>query len=184
MDFFTTLGPDGEPILEQRWLFAGVPSLAVGLSRNCFGDANSLVRRSAFDAVGGFTEDHGVTHEDWEFFVRVAMHGLNLEIVPEALFWYRIAPDSMIRSTPRLANYARHLRPILDEVPEAYRDVIRLAQGLSLRETTLPAPVDRRPLRYDIADAINARLKKLGPLHEAGRRLIGRLVRLLGGDAS
>src|SRR5205807_8616085 len=43
-----------------RWLFAGTDMLA-GIARNCFGDANALVRRTTFDRLGGFTEDHGVT---------------------------------------------------------------------------------------------------------------------------
>jgi hypothetical protein len=89
----------------------------------------------------------------------------------------------MTRTTPRQANYARHLRPYLEEVPEAYRDLLRLAQGQALRLAAAapPAPpppgVGPRPLRYDIVDALNAGLKRLGPLHAVGRRAIGALVR-------
>jgi hypothetical protein len=90
----------------------------------------------------------------------------------------------MIHTTPRDKNYLRHLRPYLEEAPEPFRDIIRLAQGLALRH---PEPMDvavgpdlprGRPLRYDIADAINARLKKLGVIHRAGRRLFQAAVRL------
>jgi GT2 family glycosyltransferase len=186
MDFFTHIGANGEPLLESRWLFSGVNSLAVAVARNCFGDANALVRRAAFDAVGGFTEDHGVTHEDWEFFVRIVLHGLKLELVPEALFWYRLDPRSMIRTTPHVANYRRHLRPILEEAPEPYRELIQMAQGLALRDA-VGSPATRfsvlaqplRPLRYELADAINARLKKLWFLHGLGRRLFAGLRRYL-----
>jgi glycosyltransferase involved in cell wall biosynthesis len=184
MDFFNEVDDRGEPIPERRWLCAGVSDLAVGLSRNCFGDANALVRRTAFDAVGGFTEDHGVTHEDWEFMVKIVLHGLKLEITPEALFWYRVTPGSMIRTTPQYLNFNRHLRPYLEEVPEAYRNIIRLAQGLSLLQDDRDAP-DRnahvRPLRYEIADAINAKLKPLGFLHRWGRKLLAKLRRRKGG---
>jgi glycosyltransferase involved in cell wall biosynthesis len=190
MDFFSEIGLDGGPVRECRWLCSGVPSLAVGLSRNCFGDANALVRRAAFDAVGGFTEDRGVTHEDWEFFVKVVMHGLKLEVVPEALFWYRVTPDSMIRRTPRYHNYLRHLRPYLEEVPEPYRDIVRLAQGLSMRcadPPTLWQPGRRasaKPLRYEIADAINERLRPLKRLHGLGRRLLQNVVRFVRGGGA
>src|SRR5262249_24996565 len=95
-----------------RWLFAGLDTMA-GIARNCYGDANALVRRSVFFALDGFTEDRGVTHEDWEFFARAMLHGYRLEVVPEALFWYRLAPGSMIRTTSPQANYARSLRPYL-----------------------------------------------------------------------
>ena len=49
----------------ERWLPLG-DAAAVGVFKNCFGDASALVRRSAFEALGGFTEDAGVGHEDWE----------------------------------------------------------------------------------------------------------------------
>src|SRR5262249_7309060 len=125
MDFFEGDSPPrlGEPP-SCRWLFAGTDSLA-GVARNCYGDANALVRRCAFDSVGGFTQDEGLPHEDWEFFARAVLRGHRLEVVPEALFWYRQTPGSMYRSTPPGRNYARSLRPFLEEVPPAYRDLLR-----------------------------------------------------------
>src|SRR5262249_54861778 len=141
-----------------RWLFAGLDTMA-GIARNCFGDANALVRRSVFFALDGFTEDRGVTHEDWEFFARAMLHGYRLEVVPHALFWSRPAPGSMPRPPPPQANYARSLRPYLEEVPGTYQDLIRLAQGQSLRIAQLEQRLEAvgggrvKPLRYRAADA-------------------------------
>jgi GT2 family glycosyltransferase len=155
MDFFQGAQPpaDGQAPL-CRWLYAGVDSLA-GVARNCFGDANALVRRSAFEALGGFTEDQGVTHEDWELYVRAVLRGYRLEVVPEALFWYRYTPGSMIRTTPQGRNYARSLRPYLEEVPAAHRDLLRLVQGQALAEALRQSLAGQKPLRYRIADTLH-----------------------------
>lgn len=132
MDFFAGERPSPRPLC--RWLFAGVDS-PVGVARNCYGDANALVRRDTFLQVGGFTEEQGVTHEDWEFFARAVLRGHRLEVVPEALFWYRRTPGSMIQTTSSARNHARSLRPFLECAPPAYRDLLRLTQGLALRAT-------------------------------------------------
>lgn len=150
MDFFEGDRPPASEIPLCRWLFAGTDSL-VGVARNCYGDANALVRRCVFDNLGGFTEEQGVTHEDWEFFARAVLRGYRLEVVPEALFWYRQTPGSMVRSTPPARNYARSLRPFLEEVPPAYRDLLRLTQGLALSNLRL-RECGEKPLRYRLAD--------------------------------
>jgi hypothetical protein len=105
-------------------------SAVIGMFRNDFGDANALVRREVFDAVGGFTEDYGVGHEDWEFFARAVLKGYRLQVVPEALFWYRMADDSMVNITPKYENLMRPLRPYLETVPMAIRDLIPFSHGL------------------------------------------------------
>jgi len=115
-----------------RWIPLGGAG-AVGAFRNCFGDANCLVRKSAFLAIGGFSEDYGIGHEDYEFFARAVLKGFRLEVVPEALFWYRVSEGSMLRSTQSHSNYMRSLRPYMDAVPDQLRDLVVYAQGLAHR---------------------------------------------------
>ncbi len=117
---------------DYRRLFLGGPWTA-GLFHNCFGDANALIRRSAFEEVGGFTEDTGVTHEDWELFATAVSKGMRLEVVPEVLFRYRLSPEGMIRTTNGYRNHQRSLRPYMDSAPARLRDVLPLAQALELR---------------------------------------------------
>lgn len=105
-------------------------SAVIGMFRNDFGDANALVRREVFHAVGGFTEDYGVGHEDWEFFARAVLKGYRLQVVPEALFWYRMADDSMVNITPKHENLMRPLRPYLETVPMVMRDLIHFSHSL------------------------------------------------------
>ncbi len=101
----------------------------VGAVKNCFGDANALVRRSTFEELGGFTEDYGVGHEDYEFFARAVLKGARLEVVPEELFWYRRHQGSMIQTTPTAANVFRSARPYLEALPPDLRGIVHLLQG-------------------------------------------------------
>lgn len=131
MNYFSgQTAPDRKAPPKGRWLPTG-GSASAGAFANCFGDANALVRRSCFEAVGGFTEDYGVTHEDWEFHARAVLKGFRLEVVPEFLFWYRANEGSMIRTLAPYPNYARSLRPYLDAVPPALHGLVRYAQGAS-----------------------------------------------------
>jgi GT2 family glycosyltransferase/glycosyltransferase involved in cell wall biosynthesis len=79
----------------------------VSLLKNWFGDANALVRRQTFEALGGFSEMEGVGCEDWEFFLRAHFLGAKTSIVPEPLFNYRVSPGGMLSSGSILRNHER-----------------------------------------------------------------------------
>jgi hypothetical protein len=110
---------------------------------NCFGDAHALVRRSVLEELGGFSEDFGTGHEDWELFARAELGGYKVWGVPEPLFWYRIAKNSMLRSSIE---------------PDA--DVLRSAQPyLALLDTPM-----RQALLWAVASSqINDRLRHAPP---------------------
>ena len=122
-----------------------LPSSQVGVFRNCFGDANALVRRTTFEALGGFTEDSGVGHEDWELWVRAVLRGYHMLVVPEPLYWYRVlASGGMLAESlgsgaaaraQLRSNHARNIRPYLQRLagwPEA-QELLLLTEGLSSR---------------------------------------------------
>jgi GT2 family glycosyltransferase len=130
-DILTTVSDvfsDAEgPRLPERSRELWIPlgnAAGLGVFRNVFGDANALVRRSVFESVGGFTEDYGVGHEDWEFFVRATLDGARLYLVPEPLFWYRVDPRSMLRRGQARTDHARSVRP--------YREAMTGSVGASL----------------------------------------------------
>jgi len=132
-NFFSgTEPPNSQAAPKRRWLPLGAAA-AVGAFRNCFGDANALVRRSCFERLGGFTEVHGVTHEDWEFHAKAVLQGFKLTVVPEFLFWYRVSEDSMMRTTSDYQNTMLSIQPYLDAVPEALRNFVLFAQGQHVR---------------------------------------------------
>ncbi|EPJ5820610.1 glycosyltransferase [Pluralibacter gergoviae] len=96
------------------WLPLG-PDLNVAAFSNCFGDANSFIRKTVFDELEGFTEDYGLGHEDWEFFSKACLRGYKLQLVPQSLFWYRVANTGMLLSGNKSKNNYRSFRPFLNE---------------------------------------------------------------------
>jgi len=77
------------------------PCLEAGWRVNIFGDANFIVKKSVFARLGGFGTDRSAV-EDWQFLVRLALRGFHQIVIPESLYWYRLLPDSMMRTTDEL----------------------------------------------------------------------------------
>jgi glycosyltransferase involved in cell wall biosynthesis len=146
------------------------PALSLGLWRNALGDTNTLMRREAFFALGSFTEDYGVSHEDHEFLVRAVLRGYRLEIVPEPLFWYRRTPNSVHHGADPVANFLRVLRPYLAAVPAELRPALQYAQSLLLAELA-PEKWRGRPFRYRVADRLAAALKNRPSVYALARSL-------------
>jgi O-antigen biosynthesis protein len=109
---------------------------SAGVFMNLYGDAHACIRRVALDRLGGFSEDYGIGHEDWELFARATINGMTVISVPEPLFWYRLSKNSMLRSSlsPE-ANLLRGGRPFIELLPPQYRAA--LAHALALSCTTM-----------------------------------------------
>ena len=84
------------------------PALTSNLFRNVIGDACALVRRGAFEAVGGFEEERGFALSDLSFFNCLFQAGYRVEYMPETTFYYRVQPESMLRSSDRSSAMHRH----------------------------------------------------------------------------
>lgn len=137
---------------EQRWLFIG-DDVATGAFRNCFGDTNALWRREAFRAAGGFHEDWGVGHEDWELLARAVLRGLRLEVVPEALVWYRYneREATVNRKTPPQANHLANIRPYLEAMPAGLQTMVSYAQGMHVRRSAGDAGSSTAFIQHTVA---------------------------------
>ena len=81
VDFFW--GEERPDLTSERpsYMFLG-GSADVGAFKNCFGDANCFVRRSSFDAIGGYTEDYGIGFEDWEMYANASLRGFKARAQP------------------------------------------------------------------------------------------------------
>jgi hypothetical protein len=159
MDMFTgddAPAADQEP--ERICLFLGNAPL-LGLTRNFFGDSNSLFRADAIRALGGFREDYGVGHTDWEIMARAALQGLHLETVPEQLFWYRSAPGTITSYTDRYTNFMHSLRPYIERMPPELVDLPQYAQGLYLRNIRCEQTIQQ--LNAELEAVRNSRSWKL-----------------------
>ena len=142
---FTDTGSASCPPEASRQLWVPLGNAAgLGVFRNVFGDANALVRRTTFEALGGFTEDYGVGHEDWEFFARASLAGVNLQLVPEPLFWYRLNAASMLRAGNAQADHARSLRPYWEGLDGGVGAT--LAYASHLHRHRAPSPMELVPV--------------------------------------
>lgn len=107
--------------------------LEEGLNSNIFGDTNLIVRKSAFEALGGFREVAGVTNEDWEFLARLCLKGYRLEVVPEFLFRYRAHDASRTAGTHRYRNIDYVLDAYAEELPDWANRYIAASLGIAER---------------------------------------------------
>jgi hypothetical protein len=60
---------------------------------NCPGSA--LLRRSCWEAAGGYTEELRGDYEDWDHDLKVTSRGHRIAVVPESLMRYHLAGDSL-----------------------------------------------------------------------------------------
>jgi glycosyltransferase involved in cell wall biosynthesis len=89
------------------------------LDPSAFGGSMFIIRRSVFEAIGGFRELRGAGHEDWELYVRLALAGYKVDILPELLQFYRQVEGSLARTLPSEASRRRLLAPYEDQLTAA-----------------------------------------------------------------
>ncbi len=160
-----------------RRLFVG-ENLPLTLLQNTFGGSSALCRRAAFLAVGGFAEDQVVRRDYRELFARLSLRGYRTTVVPEALFWCREAPMNRIGAISVRADFDRSFRLHIESIPPSCHTLIELLAGLSQRNLTAQLGGPDRPLRYQLADRLNARLKKAWLVHLAARLFVHGVLHL------
>lgn len=73
-----------------------------------------MVRKSVFNAVGGFDEANRGGLEDWDFWMKCAAHGYWGATIPEYLAWYRVRADHSDRwenlHEARINEFQEHLQ--------------------------------------------------------------------------
>jgi glycosyltransferase involved in cell wall biosynthesis len=99
------LEPDGRGILDN-WL----ERIALGQRVQ---PPTIVVRRSVYEAIGGFDARAGLMGEDWEMWVRVAAH-CPVWYEPEPLAVYRVHPSSITSDISRTARDVPYLRDVIE----------------------------------------------------------------------
>ncbi len=144
----------------RRWLPLGA-ALVPGLFSNQFGDTNFFITRELFLELGGFDEDGPATFvEDWLFLSRAALRGVEMAVVPEPLFWYRVWPEAHGQGRPTSRALFRRLRPYLASQPPDRRALTLLAVGAHERSAAHASDVRMAEVR---ASALRARYDKATP---------------------
>jgi glycosyltransferase involved in cell wall biosynthesis len=106
---------------DERWTWTPTDcDLPALLARNAVNGA-ALVRREAFEAVGGYDETMREGCEDWDFWLRLVESGRRGRIIPEVLFYYRRRADSMSRLMLHEAAYRRPLDVLVARHAPFYR---------------------------------------------------------------
>ncbi|PWU29982.1 glycosyltransferase family 2 protein [Pseudomonas sp. RW407] len=77
---------------------------------------SAVFSRSAWAAVGGFSEVRSALYEDWDFWIRLASLGVRGRVIGEALMFYRRHPRS------RLGHANRRPRQACRELRLAHRE--------------------------------------------------------------
>ena len=60
--------------------------------------ASSMFRKSVWETTGGYDETMNEGYEDWEFWLSALASGKEVATLNELAFFYRIRPNSMVRS--------------------------------------------------------------------------------------
>jgi O-antigen biosynthesis protein len=147
--FGSSNGASEERLENSRRVFLG-GDVATGAFVNCFGSTNALVRREAFDKIGGFSDEAVSTIDDWEFLAKAALTGLSIETMPEVFVWQREDQDreSLVHS---LVNAVRSVRPytmpdrkLAPRVEQNLSRVVQFAQGLKFEgDAKIGTPLSR-----------------------------------------
>jgi hypothetical protein len=128
---FSGSDPSTSTIPTQTAIFVG-PDLSAAKFANPVGDANMLVRVSAVRQIDGFSEYYRVGREDQEFFVRAMRAGLQIELVPETLYFYRLN-QARIRHghVNQFAGLSRVQHSMISSLPIQEMQSQMLAQGIN-----------------------------------------------------
>lgn len=130
-EVFEGSGPPPEDGRASRRIAWIGPNVLFAVFANAYGDANAFVRSETYRALGGYSEDYGVGKDDMEFYTRAIMAGYRLQLVPEALFWYRISKQRMRNlHFSDDAGAFRILRPFRSHISPFAADVMLLSQAL------------------------------------------------------
>jgi glycosyltransferase involved in cell wall biosynthesis len=90
-----------------------------GFFENVFGDTTMIVRRSVFDALGGFSRERN-SWEDHEFLLKLCLKGYCLEVYPQGLLYYRISQNGRYRSS----NHYRNFENLMAQLAQAPQPVL------------------------------------------------------------
>lgn len=96
-----------EPIVHKRPV--GVDPVLSLVHPDVLGSPVAIIRRSAYETVGGFTEIPGAGHEDYELFIKLQMAGFDVDVLPEHLHIKREVPTSLSKT---MSIYAAKRRVI------------------------------------------------------------------------
>ena len=113
---------------------------------------SSLLRKTVWHAVGGYTVRPGPHYEDWNFWAKAFKAGFRFRYAPITVYEHRSRPDSMLRHLHH--ERARYVRVATEP----------------LLETEVSAPAEFAPPVPSAADSVTARLRGVVDLPVSNER--------------
>lgn len=127
------------------------PALAAAvINPSILGSGVILIRRSVFEAVGGYQELCSAGHEDWALQVKLAATGYRTDVVPEYLYYYRQTGDSLSRNV----DLVQAKRRLMDQFDDQLATV-----GLEGAASAMHFNLARIRERQDHADFLSYQLR-------------------------
>lgn len=109
----------------------GVSLTAAAADPSILGGTSMIIRRSVFEALGGFTEAQGAATQDREFHIRATMSGYKIDVLPETLCFHRNPEPGRQSAGSRVADQMRLLQPYETQLEQLGLGGMALAfQGL------------------------------------------------------
>ena len=133
----------------------------------------SLIRKKAWEEIGGFDEAMKDGYEDWEFWIRLGKHGWFGKVIREPLYNYRRHVQSMISNSilkhDSIVRYIRNThRDLYEEKSLKHiKNIWKSVNNSSLLDYLLS--------RFEITVFFDFKLWKKHPLKAAGRWIPARL---------
>jgi hypothetical protein len=122
------LPADGERPQYRKIFLGAAPDC--GLTENVYGDANALIKRSLYFELGGFEDAPGIAWHDWTFFAKAVLKGANLQVAPIPLLWYRVADNSMNRTSSEWRSAQSIIKEYQEAMPEGLEHLPAILYGL------------------------------------------------------
>jgi glycosyltransferase involved in cell wall biosynthesis len=122
---FTGEGPNPpESNVTGCWMPLGA-CIEAGLYSNVFGDANFCVKKSVFEALGGFCGARGEVADDWEFLARLVLADFSLDVVPKGIFLYRVRQGSWLQNAWSNHSIETLRKRILSNIGQRHEKLIK-----------------------------------------------------------
>ncbi|MCL2074988.1 MAG: glycosyltransferase [Betaproteobacteria bacterium] len=95
---------------------------------------SALYKKSDWERYGGYDSNMKGGLEDWEFWLNFIAEGRNFYRIPKTLFYYRVAPGSMLRTIPKdvCARLKRYMRKKHSTLFSGRRSSVRLSWAACL----------------------------------------------------
>jgi glycosyltransferase involved in cell wall biosynthesis len=97
----------------------GVDLIGGIVDPSVFGGSMWIVRRNAFEALGGFTIKRLAGHEDWEIYIRLVLEGYKVDVTTDLLQFYRQVEGGVARLFGTDAARRRLLEPYEEKLRES-----------------------------------------------------------------